>query len=140
MFSNKKYLITILVLYIFFIHLENTICIPITYNNKLKALFSNKKYLITIPKRPTQIEISTFLIEKPVFNRLSRAFSIISEKPRFLISEFKKVSNRVHKNSTYYSNSFWCVHKLPWLDNRPLVPLQVITSSNQERVDHNTLK
>ena len=42
-------------------------CIPITFNNPLKACFSNKKYLITIQTRPTQIVISIFLIEKPGF-------------------------------------------------------------------------
>ena len=34
--------------------IHNSFCIPITFNNPLKACISNKKYLITIQKRPTQ--------------------------------------------------------------------------------------
>ena len=44
------------------------ICMPITFNNPLKAFFLNKKYLITIQTRPTQIVIGIFLNEKPAFN------------------------------------------------------------------------
>ena len=43
---------------------QYSFCIPINFNNLLKACFSNKKYLITIQTPPTQIEMIIFLIEK----------------------------------------------------------------------------
>ena len=50
------------------------LCIPITFNNLLKACFSNKKYIhITIKPRPTQI-VKVFLIEKSVINEFYRLY------------------------------------------------------------------
>ena len=37
------------------LQVQNSFCIPITFNNSLRASFSNKKYLITIQTHPTQI-------------------------------------------------------------------------------------
>ena len=42
---------------------DKCICIPITFNNQLKACLSNKKYIINIQTRPTQ---SIFFIENPI--------------------------------------------------------------------------
>ena len=41
---------------------KKTICIPISFNNPLKACFSNKKYPITIQTRQTQIVKAYFLL------------------------------------------------------------------------------
>ena len=57
------------------------ICISITFNNPLKVYFSSKKYLITIQTRPTQIVISIFLIEKPVFNRFLKIIGVQNQLP-----------------------------------------------------------
>ena len=51
--------------------MRNNFCIPITFNNPLKACFSKKKYLITIQIHPTQIEIKIIVnIEKIVLKIL----------------------------------------------------------------------
>ena len=46
------------------------ICMPITFNNSLKACFSNKTYFVTIQTRPTQIVNSIFIVAHPVFHRI----------------------------------------------------------------------
>ena len=51
--------------YVSFKYILKYFCIPITFNNLLKACFFNKKYLIMIPTRPTQIVLSIFRIKKP---------------------------------------------------------------------------
>ena len=48
---------------IFLVHFLNFICIPITFDNPLKANFSNNKYLITIQTRQTQIVEVYFLLQ-----------------------------------------------------------------------------
>ena len=57
-------LIAITLAIIFIIY--NIVCIPITFNNPIKACFSNKKYHLRIQKHTTQILNSIFLIDKPV--------------------------------------------------------------------------
>ena len=45
------------------IDVDNMFCIPITFNNPLKACFSDKKYIFN-QTHPTQIVISIFLNKK----------------------------------------------------------------------------
>ena len=53
--------------YVSFKYILKYFCLPITFNNPLKACFSNKKYLNTIPTQPTQIILSIFRIKKTGF-------------------------------------------------------------------------
>ena len=58
-------------------------CISITFDNPLKVYFSSKKYLIAIQTRPTQIVISIFLIEKPVFNQFLNIIGVQNNCKKF---------------------------------------------------------
>ena len=49
-----------------------TLCIPITYDNPLKAFFFSKKYLITI-QTDTNCK-SIYFIQDPVFYRISKNY------------------------------------------------------------------
>ena len=82
------------------------ICISITFNNPLKVCFSNKKYLITIQTRPTQIVISIFLIEKPVFNRFLKIIGVQNQLPITFCSDL--VCNKILmvRNSTPTHTNF----------------------------------
>ena len=70
---DKIYIISLfikkIVSFVFIPKQSYLFCIPITFNNPLKACFSNKKYLITVKTGQAQIVIVHIsLIEKPVFN------------------------------------------------------------------------
>ena len=56
-------------------------CIPITFNNPIKACFSNKKYRITIQARLIQIVKIIFLIEKTSFNGFSKIIGPQNQLP-----------------------------------------------------------
>ena len=56
---------------------NNFFCIPITFYNPLKAFFRIRIY-ITIQTHPTQIKISIFLYENPVFSRFLKIIGVQS--------------------------------------------------------------
>ena len=58
---------------------NNNFCIPITFNSPLKTCFSNKKYMyITIQTQPSQIVISIFLNENPVFSGFFKIIVVLN--------------------------------------------------------------
>ena len=91
----------------------NLFCIPITFNNPIKAGISNKNYLITIQTRTTEIVISIFLIVNPVFYRFLKIIGVknqllfvqISSTP--LIHEFLTFNSTLNQNKKWYENSLY---------------------------------